>query len=806
MGEIYDQARQYLVGPSASAGWEPDKADGLTVFKTIDRMLSSNLSVGLIYSTRAALYADLAHAAPSSALVIGDPVPAYNGVYAKAGASGAGSWSRAIDLPFSVIPLYLSGGTATALEASSVLPLPVADRAAMITFVAVAASASGGTTIAINGASPLPIVDATGAPITAASWGAGAVVTLWQVGGSLRMTVQADFAGLASAAITASAAAVAAAAAVEMTAVSFDGPVDHVDLPWTPASADSLTVMVGGIDQTSRYTVSGSRITLSEMSPAGPGVVVVRGRSWTGTGVAPASDEIEFQGGAVISGGEYNYDFAITDEAGAVVFGIMGNEVYMPATRDDARDLAVIDTLARETARSVISRTVTGLQALSSTYNVALARGQSLGVGYETWPALSSTPVDTNLMVGDAVRQRAASTPAVPLGVTALNPLRAVNINSSGTALLTDVETAALAPGDGAVGEPPIIAALNTLRLFTNEQIAVETASKRLVGVNVCVSGKTIEQLSKINTQDTYDRWSLGEDMLDILSGLVPPSDVRVAATLFIQGENNYRTGLGGSCDYASYRALLDTFIDDCADEAAARGGKPPGFFLYQTTGAYTRDVDGAGNPGLHVGMAQINVSNARGDTFMVGPSYPYTDKEYHLDANGSRWMGVQFGKVMHRVLVQRRNWAPLQPVKITQPTTSTIRIVFHVPEPPLQWRPIYVGSTATTYPTRGFRVSDDLGDVVVTSVDIVAGTVVDIILARPTVGIATVWYASYTTFTGNGNLFDSDSTLSPYDYEYLPGSGMYSAANIPELVGKPYPLNNACIAFAAPVGYEVSL
>ena len=624
----------------------------------------------------------------------------------------------------------------------------------------------------------------------------------------------ADVATSAASSATASAAEAAAAsseargaaAAVEMTAVSFDGPVDHVDLPWTPASADSLTVMVGGIDQTARYTVAGSRITLSGTSPAGTGVVVVRGRSWTGAGVAPATDEIEFQGGATISGGEYNYDFAITDEAGAVVFGIMGGEVYMAPPRDDAQDLAVIDALARETARSVISRTVTGLQALSSVYNTVVGKGQSLGRGNETWPPLSTTPVDTNVMIGDAVLQRQSSAPAVQLGALALNPLRAVTVASSGNALLDASATAALPPGDDACAEPPIIGALNTLRLWANEHLAVETAPKKLVGVNVGIGGKTIEQLSRVNTQDGIDRWGLSSGMLDLLASLVPPADIRVVATVFVQGEHNYRTGLGGSCDYTSYYDLLQTYIDDCADEAIARGGKRPGFFLYQTSGSYTHDVDDTGTPGLHVGMAQLDVSNARSDTFMVGPSYPYTDKGGHLDSNGSRWMGVQFGKVMHRVLVQRRNWAPLQPVKITQPVIGTIRIVFHVPEPPLQWRPIYVGSTATTYPTHGFRVSDDLGDVVITSVDIVAGTVVDIVLSRPTVGTATVWYASQTTFGGAGNLFDSDGTLSPYDYEYLPGSGMYAAANIPDLVGKPYPLNNACVAFAVPVGYEVSL
>jgi hypothetical protein len=44
-------------------------------------------------STRAVLYADLAHDAGTFALVYADPVIAYDGVYVKTGASGAGAWS-----------------------------------------------------------------------------------------------------------------------------------------------------------------------------------------------------------------------------------------------------------------------------------------------------------------------------------------------------------------------------------------------------------------------------------------------------------------------------------------------------------------------------------------------------------------------------------------------------------------------------------------------------------------------------------------------------------------------------------------
>jgi hypothetical protein len=47
----------------------------------------------VIYQTRAALFADLAHPANRLGIVYGDSNPAYNGIYAKVGASGTGSWT-----------------------------------------------------------------------------------------------------------------------------------------------------------------------------------------------------------------------------------------------------------------------------------------------------------------------------------------------------------------------------------------------------------------------------------------------------------------------------------------------------------------------------------------------------------------------------------------------------------------------------------------------------------------------------------------------------------------------------------------
>ncbi len=49
--------------------------------------------------------------------------------------------------------------------------------------------------------------------------------------------------------------------------------------------------------------------------------------------------------------------------------------------------------------------------------------------------------------------------------------------------------------------------------------------------------------------------------------------------------------------------------------------------------------------------MAQWEASVEIPGLFLAAPCYPVTDKGGHLDANGYRWLGAQFGKAMHAVL-----------------------------------------------------------------------------------------------------------------------------------------------------------
>lgn len=85
-----------LDGVPASGKSDPEKAAVRRLWSMVDLVLSSMTAMGavaVVKATKAALDADLAHAANTMALVWDDGDD--NGIYVKAGASGAGSWAGA---------------------------------------------------------------------------------------------------------------------------------------------------------------------------------------------------------------------------------------------------------------------------------------------------------------------------------------------------------------------------------------------------------------------------------------------------------------------------------------------------------------------------------------------------------------------------------------------------------------------------------------------------------------------------------------------------------------------------------------
>ena len=488
--------------------------------------------------------------------------------------------------------------------------------------------------------------------------------------------------------------------------------------------------------------------------------------------------------------------FVFRDSVGFVLMNLNGeqsdqnNDGVDDISRRNAANLAAA-AAARDEINTRIARPVYD-------YNILITDGQSLSNGNEGWAALSKdirATLNIN-MLGDSVRPKNENgSTFTPLNGAEIRSARAVVQDliapPDGGNLMTDEAVAALPRGANNFGETVDIGAMWMWREMQLQFRGLATDERKIVAVNCGVGGQIIEHLSKGHSWGFYNRIISAVTQIKAIAD-AEGKTCGVVGFLYLGNEYNYDSTKGGATDRAEYRALLRKLIDDVITDTTAITGQTelPLTVLYQTSGSWTRD-----STNMSIGEAQLDICAADANVMMASPAYAVTDKGGHLDANGYRWLGMQFGKVLHRAIERRQNWRPLHPLSVTLSGTF-LRADFLVWSPPLQFRSCYVGSSPTTYAAKGFRVTDDAGDVPVTRVEIVADTVVDITLGRETTGDVYLWYASQTGSNGNGNLFDSDTTVAVANYEFHEGTGQYPESNIPELVNRPYPLNNPCVAF----------
>ncbi len=422
--------------------------------------------------------------------------------------------------------------------------------------------------------------------------------------------------------------------------------------------------------------------------------------------------------------------------------------------------------------------------------NHVIAYGQSLSTGWEGWPALSTTPRHDSLMLGASVRPLSEHAPEfVPVGGPALTRLRATVQNQQTGEMLDAAAIAALPRGHVALGETVVEGALGLWRGRMLAEGAVRGLN--LLLASACgVGGRPIERLAKGAQPELFHRL---RDCVRLGRAAAESAgrSYGLTALLLLQGEHNNWAIDGGTDDRAAYKALLQTLHRDMLADLTALAGQdlPPALFLYQTGGAYAADH-------MAIPMAQLETALEIPGIFLAAPVYPVTDKGGHLDANGYRWLGAQFGKVMHHVLSRNLPWQPLHPTGATlDGLVATIR--FHVPVAPLRFGQPMSGLRRMDVPQHGFAVLDDAGEIPLQQVAIAGPDTVALTLTRPPGPGARIRYAGKTRHGGRGGLHDSDPSLAEDRYEYDATTGHYPEADIPGLTGTPYPLMNWCVAFA---------
>jgi hypothetical protein len=330
--------------------------------------------------------------------------------------------------------------------------------------------------------------------------------------------------------------------------------------------------------------------------------------------------------------------------------------------------------------------------------NHVIAYGQSLATGWEGWPALSLLPRGDSLMLGRSVRPESESAARwVPVGGPSLCPLAATVQDIATGNLLSEVQVAGLPAGALALGETVLEGAVNFYRSGLVAVRGADAAPARLLASACGVGGRTLEALSQGAQPELFHRL---RDCVTLARQAATEGGqgYQVLALLLLQGENNAWALNGGTADRTAYRALQVRLYYDMVTALAhgiAGQASPPALFTYQTGGAYASDE-------LGVVMAQLDTALGLPGCFMVGPAYPVTDKGGHLDANGYRWLGAQFGKVMHRVLTLGEAWRPLHPVATTVRGRDVL-VRFAVPVPPLAWGEPFAGHRPVEVADRGF-------------------------------------------------------------------------------------------------------
>ncbi len=251
-------------GVPSSGVHDPKKSNIRQLLGQYEQIINAFLSNGgLVYSSKAAMDADLAHAANSMAWVVSDATAANNGIYRKSGASGSGSWTRVADLPYSfIVASDVGDGTPDAIVATSSLPV---SSSALVLLNVYETNTGSPVTVSFNGGTPLTIKTNSGNDVAPGGLVSGMLV-MGRVSGSTFRVVSdhvssAILAQAEALVIQASAAAdrAEAAASTVVTARTFgalgDGVTDDTDAieAWL-ASGPSLTI-TDGVYLTGKITV-----------------------------------------------------------------------------------------------------------------------------------------------------------------------------------------------------------------------------------------------------------------------------------------------------------------------------------------------------------------------------------------------------------------------------------------------------------------------------------------------------------------------------------------------------------------------
>ena len=358
-----------------------------------------------------------------------------------------------------------------------------------------------------------------------------------------------------------------------------------------------------------------------------------------------------------------------------------------------------------------------------------IGTGQSLAVGAEGLPALTTTQPYNNLKIS--------------LESEAIPPL---NPNNSKFKMVPCVEPLRIygfwtpGPYPGNIfGETPHSALANQITYMVRTNW-----DKDYITAQTCVgeSGQGIDALRK----GAVDTGSMGRAYAATL--------FEVSAIKRLAAESGKTYGVGaitithGERDSGNtnYENELHTLWSNYNTDLKAITGQS------QSIPLFVAQMHSCGASGTSAALlAQWRANKDYPDDIITIPNYQnnYAPDAVHLTASGYRQLGEQYARVYYNKLVLDSDWQPLKPTNVKR-DGRVITVDFHVPTAPLVWDtklPAPNQNVSQWKNGKGFEVYTQSGKIAISSVEI-SGSSVKITCASdlPTSGVK-VAYA----FTGSG-------------------------------------------------------
>lgn len=351
--------------------------------------------------------------------------------------------------------------------------------------------------------------------------------------------------------------------------------------------------------------------------------------------------------------------------------------------------------------------------------NHVLGTGQSLSLGYEGDPALSTSQPFANKMFADGTSAESFDSLA-PL-IEGVKPV--------------DLET----PSSGFAN------------LVTQLAGAIGITHDALLSLHG-MSGTPYVGVKKGN--DNYTR-----GMAQVTNGMARAAELGktygVTAVTCVHGETDALEYNGsGSGPNPHYESDLVEWQRDYETDINAITGQTGTIPMFHSQLSRYIDND--------VPLAQLRAhENNPGKIVLIGPKYHliYTGVlGLHMTNESYRQLGEEFARAYYQHVILGRPWEPLRPIAYAN-SGNQITLTMHVPSPPMVLDTVLMGAQ----PNYGFRYTPaGGGGETITAVEIVSADQVRITLSGSPVTWGTIEYGVQTT---KGNLRDSDDWPSRHGY-----------------------------------------